>query len=57
MTKLIKRTPGFYPTLEWLEEHDELEHKEKREYASKMVELRKEEEEEEEEEGEGSIIK
>ena len=51
--KLIRRTPGCYPTLEWIEEHDELRHKEKKEHASKMAALRKEEEEEEEEEGEG----
>ena len=27
--KLIRRTPGCYPTLEWIEENDELGHKER----------------------------
>ena len=50
VTELIRRTPGYYPSIEWIEENDELGHKERKGHAARMAALRKEGEQEE---GEG----
>ena len=47
---LIRSKPGLVPSLEWMEENEELAHKERKDQAARIAALRREEELEE---GEG----
>ena len=46
VTALIRRTPGYVPSIEWMEENEELGHKERKGRAARIAALRREEEQE-----------